>query len=207
MSKKIPILIPFKVNSVRCPRKNTALLPYTVNYLNEIGRLEDAVFITQEEFNNEYGINVFIEERQGSWCEFDSLQNYAKGAGISEFIWLPVPQPCRDLTLIDRVLEKGLGNYDMVTSYIVRQERRLFEIKDGEFIIKDHERKGCLCGEESIADGALYYMSTDFLNKVVASDNPNKAFWNSRIGFVQNHAPFVDIDTQEDLDCFLRYYK
>ena len=203
--KRIPIVIPFKLHSIRCPDKNIKLLPYTIKYLEKVGRLNDTILITQSNTIVSYGAKIFVEKRQESWCEFESIQNYIKDTDITEFIWLPVTQPCRDKTLIDRTLEHDLSKCDLVTSFVKEQNRSLFEIKNNKFIIQDSERKGSLCTEREVADGAIYYMSATFLNKVVQSENPNKTFWNSYIGFVRNYAPLIDIDTKEDLASFLTF--
>ena len=94
----------------------------------------------------------------------------------------------------------------MVTSYNTVPDRSIFEIEDNHFKVPDTERKGSMCKEMKIADGAIYYTSVKFLDRCFSSGNMNKTFWNSNIKFVENNVPFIDIDTPNDLDKYKRYF-
>lgn len=210
----IPILIPVKTVSVRCPNKNKILLPYTLDYVRKQGLEKNIVVIADsDEFLpivKDYSINeYYVENRQDDSDEMLSINNYLKDKPIHDCIWLPSTQPCRSDNLLSDVIAYGITNYDMVTSFVKRQNRKIFEInKDKKnFVIKDIERKGSLCEDEFIADGAIYYITKNFIKKVCDSNNRNYYFWNSKIGFVENHSPFVDIDTKNDMDLLLKYYR
>lgn len=213
--ERVPIIITIKSFSERCKNKNFELLPYTLDYLKRLGRIEDVIIISDSDkfeiIANEYHSikEYFIEERETWWCEFNSLANYlSKTPQIKRFIWLNVTQPCRSLDLIENAIAEDLSAFDLVTSYCIVPNRDIFKINnDMTFKYEGSERKGSLCEAEMIADGALYYMSSEFLFKVVKSESPNKMFWNSRVKFIENKAPLVDIDTESELDVFKTFYK
>ena len=51
-------------------------------------------------------------------------------------------------------------------------------------------------------DGVLYLIKTSFLKTVINSENANETFWNGRFTCVENEAPFMDIDTRDDMNKF-----
>lgn len=206
-----PIIIPIKTTSIRCPNKNYILLPFTLDYLVEIGRIKDAIIVTDSDLfktiTDKYPIKEYYIENDKKGCdEFSSIQNYLSNKDIDWFIWLPVTQPCRSLDLLDNI--ESMKQYDVVTSYVIRQNRYLYAINDHGFIIHDTERKGSLCPEERICDGAIYYLTKRVLN--IITNNPkftNYLFWNGNIGFIENKALLIDIDTEQDLNNFLDIIK
>ena len=200
---RIPILIPIKEHSKRCPNKNKTLLPFTLNWLKSIGRINDAVVITDSDtfidITKNYKISDYhVEKRDENQDELTSLYKYAFEKGIDKFIFLPVTQPLREKDLISRMLEFGLSECDMVMSYGINQDRSIYEI-DGEKIKIEGEKKGCMCQEKMAADGACYYLSKDFITKVVQSESPNKTFWGGNIKFILNNMPQLDIDNEIDI--------
>lgn len=210
----IPILIPIKTKSVRCPGKNIELLPYTLEYCKKLGYINNVVIISDsdiyEPITNRYKIyDYFIETRVPNQDNLTSCYNYCKINNIYSYIELPVTQPVRSDDLIDNIIETNLDIYDMATSYVISADRSIFQIKDdlSGFVIPDIERKGCLCGELKTADGAIYYTTKRFMKKVLESENPNYTFWNNNTRFILNKAPFVDIDTKHDMELFNKYYK
>lgn len=48
----------------------------------------------------------------------------------------------------------------------------------------------------------MYLIKRSFLEDVVSSKDTNAAFWGGRFSCVKNQAPFLDIDTLEDLEKF-----
>lgn len=206
----VRILIPIKSSSKRCPYKNEILLPYTLDYLKKLNRLKDVVIISNGDcyryLQKLYNVDYYVEQRKDNKNEFDAIKDFLDNVPTSKrFVWLPVTQPCRDDHLIDNVL--NVHSDGLITSYITRPNRTIYKLDDNkQFIIKDSERKGVMCEDEYVADGAIYCMTKDFFYKVCQSDNKNLTFWNSNISFVENHAPLVDIDTKQDLLQFLKYY-
>lgn len=210
----IPIFICIKEHSVRCPGKNFELLPYTLNYLQKNNYIQNTVVISDSDIfksiTNNYNIkNYFIEQRDTYWDELYSCYNYCNQIKYYDnYIILNVTQPLRELNLIDKCLDIDLKICDLVTSYTIIPERSIFYLDDNnQFVIKNSERKGCMCHEQKVADGAIYYTSYRFMTTVINSDNPNKTFWNSNIYFIENNVPFVDIDTPNDLNIFKQYFK
>lgn len=210
----IPILIPIKTKSVRCPGKNIELLPYTLEYCQKLGYINQVIIISDSDIykpiSNRYHIHdYFIETREAEQDNLKSCYNYCNINNIESYIELPAPQPVRSDDLIDKALEVDLNMYDMATSYVISQDRHIFQLRDdlSGFVIPDVERKGCLCGELKTADGAIYYTTKRFMKKVLESENPNYTFWNNNIKFILNQAPFVDIDTRYDMELFNKYYK
>lgn len=208
------IFICIKEHSVRCPRKNFELLPYTLNYLQETNYIQNTVVISDSDIfksiTNNYSIkDYFIEQRDLYWDELYSCYNYCNYIKYyGNYIRLNVTQPLREHDLIDKCINVDLNIYDLVTSYTIIPERSIFYLNsNNQFIIPDSERKGCMCGEQKMADGAIYYTSYNFTKKVINSDNPNKTFWNSKIYFIKNNVPFIDIDTVNDLNMFKQYFK
>ena len=198
---------------MRCPNKNKILLPYTLSYILKCGLEKNIVIIADsDEFlpiiNDLHILDYYVEDRVDGSDEMLSIRNYLTDKDVHEFIWLPTTQPCRSNNLINEALSCDLSKYDLVTSFITRPRRDIFKLNDNKdgFMIGSIERKGSLCGDEFVADGAIYYTTKDFINKVCDSNNRNYYFWNSKIQFIENHSPLVDIDTKHDLEMFLNGY-
>lgn len=51
-------------------------------------------------------------------------------------------------------------------------------------------------------DGSLYLIKTSFLERVIQSENTNETFWNGKFQVIINDAPFIDIDTFQDMERF-----
>ena len=209
-----PILICIKTNSVRCPNKNYELLPDVLNWcernniINQISIISDSSKFKDITCNFDI-LDYHIENRDDSWDDLVSSYKYCTEKNYESFILLPVTQPLRDETLVRRVLECDLGDCDLVTSYTIIANRNIFELSDDleSFKIQNSIRKGSMCKEMKIADGAIYYTTTKFLDKCFKSGNMNYTFWNSNIEFVENRAPFIDIDTPFDLEKYKKYFK
>lgn len=208
--RHIPILLVIKSFSKRCPYKNETLLPYTLEYLKRLNRLCDTTIITDGNcyryLSQQYRVNYYIQDNQQDGDEFTAINSFLQSnKDVKEFIWLPVTQPCRDDLLIDKVLQKTSDG--LVMSYTEMADRSIFKLNDDEtFDIKNTERKGSMCKTFKMADGAIYYMTTERFYEIFNSENRNYNFWNGNIQFVKNEAPMVDIDTKQELLQFLRYY-
>lgn len=149
-------------------------------------------------------VKFFVESREDNWCEFESILWHIQKYDIDEFVWLQATQPCRDDNLIQNTL--SIKGHDLVTSYVIQPDRSIFRIEDGKFKEKNTRRTGSMCKDMEVADGAIYYTNKEFLTRVCASEDPNFTFWNSDIVFVENRAPLVDIDTEEQLKIFNTFY-
>ena len=118
----IPILIPVKGISRRCPGKNRKLLPYTADYLLRQNLIKNAVVISDDQelgdFASRLGFKTNVEIRKEGQDELSSCRNFIKNSDYEAFILLPVTQPFREIDLIRKccslyaqVLSKSLtGN-------------------------------------------------------------------------------------------------
>lgn len=210
----IPILIPIKGVSRRCPEKNKDLLPFTVKFLNEQNLTKKGVIISDSmellNLANNYGLNTYLEVREEGQDELVSCYNFIKNTPHKSFILLPVTQPFRDKDLIHKCYSlyyKAFNEVDFITSFteIPDRERFYLELKNDipSFKNKHTVRKGESCTTIPMIDGAIYMIKTEFIKKVILSQNTNNTFWNGRFKCVKNEAPFMDIDTLYDMNKFV----
>lgn len=202
--------ITVKGTSKRCPNKNNILLPYVLEqvspYLNIVVITDSLELKTIAE---KYNVKVFIEEKNIQISEFNSIYNFLLKSGtisnIDEFVYLPVTQPFRSNELINDVLTCDITDYDFATTYSIVPDRSIFILnEDNTYKCNSYERKGSLCKGIKMIDGCIYKIKTNFLSKIVESDNINHSFWNeSKIKFIENKdGLFLDIDTTRDLGIF-----
>lgn len=197
------ILIPAKEISVRCPKKNHELLEWTINWLGP--QKSNTVLITdsQELIDKANLLDVSTWKTINYNGEFSCFKEYLENNLFTgeDFIYLPLTQPLREIGLLDRILNADILDYDFITSYTYLPDRSIFEInEDNEFNIQSTSgRKGCMCSNRKILDGAIYRIKIDHLTNTVRSQNQNKTFWDGKKGLVSNNMPFLDIDTVEDL--------
>lgn len=214
MKSKYPILIPIKGNSVRCPNKNKILLPYTIAYLQKINRLREAIVITDSsdlvEYAKSLGANTYFEIRVDDQDELLSCYNFLKKAEIkiNYFFLMPVTHPFRTLnlcSLFEEKQEKHL-NFDFIVSLNVSTDRSNFFVDIGDdnnpHFLYDKNRKGRDCQQYYMVDGALYLIKQSFLERIIQEANTNYHFWKGNFQYVINEAPFLDIDTVEDMKRF-----
>ena len=210
------IFITVKEESKRCPNKNLILLPYVLNnfsnYLKEIIVITDSIEL--KKIAEDFGVKeTFLEDKRVQISEFNSIYNYLsknnKFSEISEFIYLPVTQPFSSEELLNNISSLDLSDYDFSTTYSIIPDRKIFLLNDdNSFKYNSYERKGSLCGELKMIDGAIYRIKTKFLEKIISSDNINHCFWNeSKILFLENNNLFLDIDTPRDLFLFQEIIK
>ena len=205
--------ITVKGNSSRCPGKNIKLLPYVLDQCKDLFNITvitDSLDI--ENICKEYNIDCFIEDRSIQTCEFNSIYQYLKITGevLSEFIHIPVTQPIRNEETLLKIRDMELGEYDFITTYSIISNRKIFLLdEDKNFIYESYERKGSLCKDSKMVDGALYKISYNCLGRVIKSENINHAFWNkSKIKFIENTTGlFLDVDEPRDLRLFEIYKK
>lgn len=202
--------ITVKGTSNRCPNKNLTLLPYVLeqvnSYLNVVVITDSLELKTIAE---KYNVKVFIEEEYIQISEFNSIYNFLLKtntlSSINEFVYLPVTQPFRSDELIKNILFCDITNYDFATTYSIVPDRGIFLLNDDNTYKYDsYERKGSLCKDLKMIDGCVYKIKTDFLVKIIKSDNVNHSFWNeSNIKFIENKdGLFLDVDTTKDLEIF-----
>lgn len=86
MNNQYPILIPIKGQSIRCPNKNRELLPFTINYLKTIQKLNNAMVITDckdlENYAISLGVEAYLEVREDNQDELLSCYNFLKNRKI-----------------------------------------------------------------------------------------------------------------------------
>lgn len=210
----IPILIPVKGVSKRCPNKNSKLLPYAVKFLMEQNCMKNAVVISDDSqlisLAQKYGLSTFFEMREDDQDELTSCCKYLQNTKHEAFILLPVTQPFKSKELIqDCILmyEKVKDEIDFITSYTEVTNRECFYIntngKTPSFLNKQMVRKGESCVTTQMIDGAIYMIKTRFIQQINSADNTNKAFWSGKFKCINNQAPFMDIDSLDDMNKFL----
>jgi len=213
MKNNVPVLIPIKHFSQRCPDKNRVLLPYTIQFLERVGKLENAVVITDSyelmELALSFKINTHYETRDPNQDEFVSCSNYLAGKEYSKFFLCPVTQPFRSSNLVMEMEQKyqdRKDSLDFVCSVTSMPNRDIFHVVEKDFVFsfkkKSKIRKGANCEPHLMIDGALYLINTHFLSKVIQSKNTNAAFWSGRFTCALNTASFIDIDTKADMSKF-----
>lgn len=211
----IKTFITVKGKSERCPRKNIKLLPYV---LEQCSSYLDITVITDDLsikiICDKYNVNCFIEDKSVQTCEFNSIYNYLVQTNqldtIKEFVHLPVTQPIRNNETIMNVAYSDLTGYDFVTTYSIVPNRKIFLLNDDfTYQYDSYERKGSLCKDTKMIDGYVYKIKTEFLVRIIASNNINHEFWNnSKIKFVKNTTGiFLDVDEPRDLKMFEIYEK
>lgn len=199
----IPILIPAKAHSTRCPRKNFELLPYTARYLEEEGRRQDAVVIYDDEEMKELaqslGLETFREitpnggdERAASEC--------IRELGEDRCFRLPLTQPLRSHGLLDEMEKKDAN---LVVSAQRVTERCLFYFDRRGFVFPSDERKGKMCAEYLMVDGAAYLTKASWMMNVKS----NADFWREPFEYVLNKMPFLDVDTKDDMEKLKNLWK
>lgn len=201
--------ITVKGTSVRCPRKNHALLPYVLDYAR---KLFDVVVITDDDelegIAKEYGVEVYKDKNTHKISEFHAIYGYLAEQGKldkdEEFVILPATQPLRTEHTMKVVRNLDMTGYDVVTTYSVVSNRGIFLLnEDNTFKVESYNRRGCMCSEEKMADGSMYRMRNTFLRDIVESEDTNHEFWHSRMLWVENtHPMFLDVDTPRDLELF-----
>lgn len=205
----IPILIPIKERSERCPQKNKYLLPFTARYLEQQNRLSSAWVISDSpallELASSLNMRTFLEKPVPKQNERTACWTFLQQHNAPEFLLCPVTQPFRSKELINEMEDayQKHGNIDFVTAMTVMPDREQFYVHQLEdrytFKIHSECRMGATCGNVHMVDGSLYLIRTSFLNEIVHLDDPTSAFWNARFNCVMNRAPFMDIDTEDDL--------
>ena len=213
MTTKIPVLIPVKEYSERCNKKNYALLPYTAKWLHAQDLADSAWVITDStglmELAESLNLKAHLENREPGQDELTSCWNFAEQNNIALFYLCPTTQPFRSRHLLQQMNElfiKEMESWDFITTVSAVQERSLYFVerkgKGYGFRHFSKTRKGSDCSTEYMIDGVLYLIKTSFLKTVINSENANETFWNGRFTCVENEAPFMDIDTRDDMNKF-----
>lgn len=218
MTIDIPILIPVKGHSERCKGKNHKLLPFAARYIHAQGMAAATTVITDSmelvKLAGLLGLGSHFESREDWQDELQSCWNYVEEKEISLFFLSPVTQPFKAEGLFSEILsmcKQSASNWDFITTISVVHDRRLFYVKNAgqryQFKEVGQHRKGNLCNTELMIDGVLYLIKSSFLKAVVESSDANRTFWKGNFTCVLNQAPFMDIDTQEDMRQFEFLYK
>jgi pseudaminic acid cytidylyltransferase len=205
----IPILIPIKEHSERCPQKNKHLLPFTAKYLEQQGRLSSAWVISEStallELAQSLNFKTFLEKPLPGQTERTACWSFLQLHYSPEFLLCPVTQPFRSKDLITDMEDIYYHQHDIdfITAINIVPDRSQFYVQQKEdryvFNMFSECRMGATCKNVTMVDGSLYLIRTSFLNGIVHSEDPTSAFWNARFNCVINKAPFMDIDTEDDL--------
>ena len=211
----IPTYITVKGNTVRCPNKNLKLLPYILEQCCEllnITVITDSIDII--EICKKYNVKYFLEDKENQKGEFTSIYNFLiktkQLETVDEFIYLPATQPIRNEETILNIINCDISKHDFATTYSLVPNRKIFLLNDDNtFQYDSYERKGCLCNQTKMIDGSIYKIKTNFLIKIIQSENQNNYFWNkSKINFIENTINiFLDVDEPKDLKLFELYKK
>jgi len=216
----IPILIPIKGISKRCPDKNRKLLPFTIKFITDQNCTNNTFVISDSsdllKLAKSYGLNTYLEVREEGQDELISCYNFIKNYQYDVFVLLPVTQPFRDKYLLQKccsLYRKTINEeIDFITSFteVSNRERFYLDFKNDIPTFKNGHtvRKGESCSSITMIDGAIYMIKTDFIRKTALSQNTNCSFWNGRFRCVYNKAPFMDVDIESDMENIelLRYY-
>lgn len=210
----IPIIVPVKSISLRCPNKNYHLLPHTLNYLRAEGRENVWVISDTDELlkiARDYNFKTFLEVRSENQDELTSCWSFLENNNFKNFILCPVTHPFKSKGLITK-MEKLMVEYsdaiDFITTSNIMPDREQYFIEpksaiEYKFKRELKNRKGEFSKRsEIIIDGSMYLIKRSFLEHVVSSEDTNSTFWGGRFSCVENQAPFLDIDTLEDLERF-----
>jgi hypothetical protein len=191
------------------------LLPYTAHYLHRLGLAQHACVITDSwglyDLAQSLDLKAHFEIREPHQDEFVSCWNYVSVHNISSFFLCPVTQPFRCDSLIPKMLElfeKESTHLDFITTITDIPDRSIFYVEENNtnkwrFINESKNRKGVLCKTRKMLDGCLYLIRTSFLGAVLKSNDTNLTFWKGNFCCIENDAPFMDIDTENDINKFL----
>ena len=199
----IPLIIPVKGKSVRCPHKNIILLPYVLGALPAM-LLQDTYVVsddsTIENIARHYGVQVFKENREDGDNDITAVKKVAMATGSEWVVFWPATTPFKSPSLYNTMINMTDNNTDIIFSTRKVSDRSIYYTDNGDWLIPDVERKGSNCPERIMADGAAYVIRSNWLTQV----KDNYGFWNGgRKKFAFNDTPFfVDVDTPDDLHRF-----
>jgi CMP-N-acetylneuraminic acid synthetase len=214
----IPVIVPVKSISMRCPNKNHLLLPHTLDYLRAEGR--DNVWVISDtdellKIAKDYNFKTFLEVRTESQDELTSCWSFLQNNNFENFILCPVTHPFKSnglMTEMEKLMLEYSDIIDFITTSNIMPDREQYFIEPTmgiEYKFKKalKNRKGEFSKpSEIIIDGSMYLIKRSFLENVVSSEDTNATFWGGRFSCVANQAPFLDIDTLEDLERFKYIY-
>ncbi|MBL1408200.1 glycosyltransferase family protein [Sphingobacterium faecale] len=209
----IPVLIPIKEISERCPQKNEYLLKYTLEYLEKTNRLNATWVISDSEkllsLAQKRGAKVFKETVVIGQNEKHACWKFLQNSFFERIFICPVTQPFRDFSLLKKtedLYDREKVNIDFVTSVTLVPDREQFYVNidksECSFKLTKENRLGATCMNTYMIDGALYLINSNFLEECVNSEHCTNHFWNGRFAGAINNAPFIDIDTEDDLNKF-----
>lgn len=216
MNKKsitFPIIIPVKKKSVRLPNKNHKLIGYTLDYLQQYGKENIIILTDDEELIEKYNLDyrIIIDTSTQNDLLY-AINDCVKKLGCNYAFYLCVTNPFREDDLLYRMEDKCRENaykVPLITSKTIVPNRKIFLLDDNDkFKYKSKKgRKGKYVKNSFMIDGAAYLINASFLNEICKTNNPNKLFWESDFKTVLNNVPFIDIDTQKDMDNLMFYAK
>ena len=206
----IPIIIPFKETSVRCQNKNFILFPYTIQWLDRQNVPRSSIYIVSKSnkvknITQQYDVNFFEEAECKNPNNIIAAATVAKQLRAKAYIELPLTQPVKNANLIKYVVGAlQSSECDFVTTYQIVTDRSLFYLDDNlQFLNESKNRKGCMCKEMKMLDGAIYGIKLSFAEKIIDAKDINAAFWAGNFKAIKNDVDFfIDIDTTNDMQKF-----
>lgn len=202
----IPIFILCNKESKEIPERSKKLLPYTLRYIiSEVRRITNVYLITDDiDITLDYPEfkSVLLPE---SIDDISDLAYALTTVKCREFIWISLTHPLRSWGLLRRLMKDKSTKTFIVDSY-TDIDRSIFEINKGKFKIPNISRDGVLCPKKTYVGGSIFRCNSEFIKRVSKLENPCKEFWNSPFTTIEQGAPFIEINTGEDLDRLLYYY-
>ena len=208
--KNIPIIIPFKETSSRCPNKNFTLFPYAIQWLERQNISKSGIYVVSksnrvENIAQQYKVNFVYEIECKNPNNIIAAATVAKQLDVNAYIELPLTQPVKNANLIKDVVDAlQSSDCDFVTTYQTVTDRSLFYLDDNlKFLNESKNRKGCMCKEMKMLDGAIYGIKLSFAEKIIDAEDINAAFWAGNFKAIKNNVDFfIDIDTKTDMKKF-----
>ena len=185
------------------------LIQYTLEYVKQYGNENVYILTDDEDIAREYrGKYKIMWDGNEEPDVLYSINECAKKLNTEYVFYLCVTNPFRQDGILFDMIEQA-KDVNMVTTKVVVPNRKIFLIdENNKFIYKSKKgRKGKYVTNDFMIDGAAYLVKCDFLKKICKTKEPNKLFWETKFNTVLNNVPFIDIDTQQDMNNFNFYKK
>lgn len=195
---------------MRCPNKNFTLFPYAIQWLDRQNISKFDIYVVSKsdkvkQLAEMHNVNFIYEKEQTNPNDIIATTDVAKSFGFQQYIFLPLTQPIKNANLIADVVDAlQSSDCDFVTTYQTITDRSLFYLDDNlKFLNESKNRKGCMCKEMKMLDGAIYGIKLSFSQKIADAEDINAAFWAGNFKAIKNEVDFfIDIDTANDMHRF-----
>lgn len=214
----LTIWVCVKEFSTRCHNKNENLLYYTLKYLYDcnvdtkiVNVLCDNYEFTMrmKEKYGGFGFNFITQEHDCTRNELTAIYEYITqhcSHQTKYHILLPVTQPLRDASLLDRMYQKLITCGEDKVCFSVNpayKNRLLFDNTREKFSVNELSKDDTF----KMIDGAMYGFTLELFKHHVLDWHEVCDFmanlWEySHKEFVENNIPFIDINTLDDYNQF-----